>query len=171
MRPDADPPAASPIPPDILLPDPDAPAPTAERQATMALLARATREELESAVERFAPLPKLRQLRAPETGLVMVRGRIGGDGAAFNMGEATVTRAAVQIGNGATGIAYLLGRVPEKARAAAILDALWQDEALRIAVDDALSPIRRRLTTEQAAATAETEATRVNFFTMVRGED
>ena len=37
------------------------------------------------------------ELRAAETGLVMLRGRIGGDGDPFNLGEATVTRAAVQI--------------------------------------------------------------------------
>lgn len=171
MRRDADPIASSALPPGTLLPDPDQPAPTAERQAMMAVMARATEAELESALERFAPLPKLRQLRAPETGLVMIRGRIGGDGAAFNVGEATVTRAAVQVERGATGIAYMLGRVPEKARAAAILDALWQDAALRIAVDDALAPVRRRLAAEDATKAAETEATKVSFFTMVRGED
>lgn len=137
----------------------------------MALFARATRDELEAAVERFQPLPRLRRLRPAEIGLVMVEGRTGGDGAPFNLGEATVTRAAMQIEGGATGVSYLLGRDPRKAEAAAILDALWQDHALRLAVDDALAGVRRRLAAEAAAAAAETEATRVNFFTMTRGED
>jgi len=143
----------------------------AERQAVMALCARATLKELQSAVERFQPLPKLTDLRPPEMGLVMVQGRTGGDGGPFNLGEATVTRAAVQVQGGATGVCYMLGRVPEKARAAAVLDALWQDTALRLAVADALRPVRRRLATEASAEAAETEATKVNFFTMTRGED
>lgn len=142
-----------------------------ERQAMMALYARATRKELQAAVERFQPLPGLRRLRPAEVGLVMVEGRTGGDGAPFNLGETTVTRAAVQVDGGATGIAYLLGRDPAKAEAAAVLDALWQDPALQLAVRDALGPVRRRLAAEQVAATAETDATRVNFFTMTRGED
>ncbi|MFG1178984.1 phosphonate C-P lyase system protein PhnG [Xanthobacter versatilis] len=142
-----------------------------ERQAMMALYARATRAELEAAVERFSPLPQVRKLRPPEAGLVMVQGRTGGDGAPFNMGEATVTRAAVQLEGGATGVSYMLGRAPEKAKVAAILDALWQDPALKLAVNDALAPIRRRLAAEEATAAAEAEATKVNFFTMTRGED
>ncbi|MEP9353921.1 phosphonate C-P lyase system protein PhnG [Xanthobacter sp. KR7-65] len=142
-----------------------------ERQAMMALFARATRKELAAAVERFQPLPRLRRLRPAEIGLVMVEGRTGGDGAPFNLGEATVTRAAVQVEGGATGVSYLLGRDPEKAEAAAILDALWQDPALRLAVNDAVAPVCRRLAAEDAAAAAETEATKVNFFTMTRGED
>lgn len=141
------------------------------RQALMGLLARATLEELEAAIERFQPLPKLRDLRPPEVGLVMVHGRAGGDGGPFNLGEATVTRAAVHVEGGATGMSYLLGRAPERARAAAVLDALWQDPALRIAVEDAVRRVRQRLAAEAAAEAAETEATRVNFFTMTRGED
>lgn len=163
MKPDAPGPETPPFPESSG--DPDA------RRALMALCARATRKELEGAVERFSPLPRLRRLRPAELGLVMVQGRTGGDGARFNLGEATVTRAAVQLEGGATGVSYLLGRAPEKAEAAAILDALWQDPALRLAVEDALAPIRRRLAAEEDAAAAETDATRVNFFTMTRGED
>lgn len=143
----------------------------AARQALMGVLARATLKELEAAIERFHPLPKLRDLRPPEVGLVMVQGRAGGDGGPFNLGEATVTRAAVHVDGGATGMSYLLGRAPERARAAAVLDALWQDPALRIAVEDAVRPVRRRLAVEAAAQAAETDATKVNFFTMTRGED
>lgn len=143
----------------------------AAREVMMGLYARATRAELQAAVERFQPLPQLKRLRPAEAGLIMVQGRTGGDGAPFNLGEATVTRAAVQLAGGATGVSYLLGRDPGKAEAAAILDALWQDAALRLAVTDALTPVRRRLAVEAAVAAAETEATKVNFFTMARGED
>lgn len=144
---------------------------TALRQAMMGTLARATAEELVSAIERFKPLPPIHDLRPAEVGLAMVRGRIGGDGDAFNAGEATVTRAAVRIEGGATGVSYLLGRAPERARSAAILDALWQDRALRMAVEEALDPVRQRLAAQAREAQEKTAATRVNFFTMVRGED
>ncbi|MFG1203283.1 phosphonate C-P lyase system protein PhnG [Xanthobacter aminoxidans] len=150
---------------------PDPAAEQAAREVMMGLYARATRAELQAAVERFQPLPQLKRLRPAEAGLIMVQGRTGGDGAPFNLGEATVTRAAVQLAGGATGVSYLLGRDPAKAEAAAILDALWQDAALRLAVTDALTPVRRRLAVEAARAAEETEATKVNFFTMARGED
>lgn len=144
---------------------------TDKRQSAMTILAEATQKELDAALERFAPLPPVKDLRPPESGLTMVRGRIGGDGAPFNLGEATVTRAAVRIGNGPTGVAYLLGRDPKRARAAAILDALWQDPALRPALEDALKPIRLRIAADAAAEAERTKATKVDFFTMVRGED
>ena len=58
----------------------------------------------------MAEPPDYVELRAAESGLVMVRGRIGGDGAPFNLGEATVTRATVRLASGEVGFAYVLGR-------------------------------------------------------------
>jgi alpha-D-ribose 1-methylphosphonate 5-triphosphate synthase subunit PhnG len=102
----------------------------------------------------------------------MVRGRIGGDGQPFNVGEATVTRAAVRLASGEVGFSYLLGRDRERARLAAICDALWQNEAKRAAVErHVLAPIRARAEAEGARQRAQTAATRVDFFTLVRGED
>ncbi|CAA9347946.1 MAG: Alpha-D-ribose 1-methylphosphonate 5-triphosphate synthase subunit PhnG [uncultured Microvirga sp.] len=154
---------------------PAGPEPTAGevglRQAVMALCAQADPGELLAALERIEHGLDVEDLRRTETGLVMVRGRIGGDGRPFNLGEATVTRAAVRIASGETGFAYQLGRDAPKARHAAILDALWQSETHREAVEAALGPIRDRLADECAGAERQTAATRVNFFTMVRGED
>jgi len=95
---------------------------------------------------------------------------MGGDGRAFNLGEATVTRAAIVLADGRTGFAYQLGRDRDKARAAAIIDALWQGEE-RAAIESALAPVRARLAETAAHDARRTAATRVNFFTMVRGED
>jgi alpha-D-ribose 1-methylphosphonate 5-triphosphate synthase subunit PhnG len=100
----------------------------------------------------------------------MLRGRMGGDGRAFNLGEATVTRAAVRLADGRTGFAYQLGRDAAKARVSAVLDALCQG-AEREAVEAALAPIRRRVETEALAKARRVAATKVDFFTMVRGED
>ena len=102
----------------------------------------------------------------------MLRGRAGGDGAPFNVGEATVTRAIVELPSGERGYGHILGRDAERARLAAILDALWQRRDQRAEVEaEALAPIAARLAAERAKTDAETAATRVNFFTLVRGED
>lgn len=143
----------------------------ADRRAIMAVCAQATASELEQALEQVGYEDEVHDLRRPETGLVMARARIGGDGRPFNFGEATVTRAAVRIASGQTGFSYHLGRDAGRARGAAILDALWQTQDVSLAVERALAPIRARIQTEQATERQRTEATRVNFFTMVRGED
>jgi len=144
---------------------------TVARQGLMRICAQAREAELEQALDALGPLPEAEEVRAPEQGLVMLRGRIGGDGAPFNAGEATVTRATVRVGE-TLGYAYLLGRCEQKARLAAIVDALGQDARWRGRLEDALvAPVMARRTAEQQAETAETASTRVNFFTLVRGED
>lgn len=143
----------------------------AARQSAMALLARAESGELDAVLARLAPVPAASDLKPPEIGLVMLRGRTGGDGAPFNLGEATVARAAVRLDGGAAGFAYRLGRDVRAARAAAIVDALWQDAARRPAVEAALAPVRERISAAAAGVRAETAATKVDFFTLVRGED
>lgn len=143
---------------------------TASRKAIMGLMARATLDELRS-IAALAPEPGARTLRSPEIGLVMVRGRIGGDGAPFNLGEATVTRAAVALPGGEIGFGHVLGRDRERARLAALGDALWQCPDHRPAVEQAAAAIRLRLAAEAQAQRERTAATRVDFFTMVRGED
>ncbi len=159
------------------MPDPN-PAPCrpetpelAARRAVMALCGEARPEELRLALTQLDAPEAIEDLRPSETGLVMTRGRIGGDGRPFNLGEATVTRAAVRLPGGETGFAYHLGRDRAKARLAATLDALWQVPARREAVEAALKPIATRRDEERAAEARRIAATRVNFFTMARGED
>ncbi len=108
-------------------------------------------------------------LRPPETGAVMVRGRAGGTGAPFNLGEMTVTRCALRLGGGQVGHAYVAGRSHAKARIAALCDALMQDErhapAVRAAV---LAPLAEAAAEARAALAAKAAATRVEFFTVAR---
>ncbi len=142
-----------------------------DRRAVLALLARAIDIELANPMSRNWPALAVRELKKPEIGLVMVRGRIGGDGPAFNLGEATVTRCVVELAGGQRGHGQILGRKPSLARLAAIADALWQDLSERPLVErDILEPIRVRLGREAAKSGAETAATRVDFFTLVRGD-
>jgi alpha-D-ribose 1-methylphosphonate 5-triphosphate synthase subunit PhnG len=58
----------------------------AQRKAAMTVLAHSDAAGIASRLDALA-LPDHEVLREPENGLVMVRGRIGGDGAPFNLGE------------------------------------------------------------------------------------
>lgn len=141
------------------------------RKRVVDLLAQALRDELDAAWDVIDPKPEAQALRGPETGMVMVRGRIGG-GAPFNLGEATISRATVRLASGAVGHGQTLGTDGEKARLAAIFDALWQDPDVRPLVEsNLLAPIAARITAQDSRKAEEAAATRVDFFTMVRGED
>jgi alpha-D-ribose 1-methylphosphonate 5-triphosphate synthase subunit PhnG len=143
-----------------------------ERRESMALLAGADAAAVAAAWAAFPGKPQFRVIRGPETGLVMVRGRMGGGGDAFNLGEATVTRATVRIETGEVGHAYCLGRDQQKALQAAVFDALWQRPETQAAVEaEVLAPLRASADEADRQRRAETAATRVDFFTMVRGED
>lgn len=143
-----------------------------ERKRAADLLARATKEELANAWAKLAKKPEVQPVRGPETGLVMVRGRIGGGGAPFNLGEVTVTRATVRLSSGAIGHAQALGTDRERARFAAVFDALWSEDDTRNFVEESLlSAIAERIAVDDRKKAEETAATRVDFFTMVRGED
>lgn len=144
----------------------------ARRRAVMAVLAEATGAEIASGLEAIGPLPVHRELRAPENGLVMVRGRIGGDGAPFNLGEATVSRTVLCLVTGEIGFGYVLGRDRSKAHLIALCDALVQTPTYDAAVEsNVVAPIRARLEAEREADAQRVAATKVEFFTMVRGED
>jgi alpha-D-ribose 1-methylphosphonate 5-triphosphate synthase subunit PhnG len=142
------------------------------RKRAAGLLARATVEELLNCWSALDAKPQVEKVRGPETGLVMVRGKIGGGGSPFNLGEATVTRATVKLGSGTIGHAHALGTSRKQAWYAAIADALWQEETTRPLVErEVLSVVASRLEKRKTSAIQQTAATRVDFFTMVRGDD
>lgn len=142
------------------------------RRAAMAVLAAVPAVQLHRCWKEAAIVAEAETLRGPETGLVAVRGRIGGGGAPFNVGEATVTRATVRLATGEVGHAYLLGRDGERARLAATVDALLQraDKAGEVE-ERVLAPLRALNAAEENRRRAETAATKVDFFTVARGED
>jgi alpha-D-ribose 1-methylphosphonate 5-triphosphate synthase subunit PhnG len=141
-----------------------------QRQAAMAVLAHAEAGEIAARLRNLA-LPAHQDLRAPENGLVMLRGRVGGDGAPFNLGEATVSRAAVRLASGEVGFGYTLGRDGEKARLIALCDALVQSRDFGATVErDVIAPLREQLAMRRKQVAEETAATKVDFYTMVRGE-
>jgi alpha-D-ribose 1-methylphosphonate 5-triphosphate synthase subunit PhnG len=138
-----------------------------QRRRLMGVLARARAEEIAARLAAAPPLPRHARLRGPETGLVMVRGRAGGDGAPFNLGEMTVTRCAVRLADGAVGHAYVAGRDARQAELAAVLDAALQDPARRGALLAAVVEPLAAAQAERAAREArKAAATQVEFFTM-----
>jgi alpha-D-ribose 1-methylphosphonate 5-triphosphate synthase subunit PhnG len=142
----------------------------ARRQAVMAVLAQVDVAEISGRLEAIA-LPEHENLREPENGLVMVRGRVGGDGAAFNLGEATVSRAAVRLSTGEVGFGYTLGRDRHKAQMIALCDAMVQSaEFSEIVEVKVVAPLRAAFIAERNRKAAEAAATRVDFYTLVRGE-
>lgn len=144
----------------------------AQRRANMAVLARAPGERLKVLWDSAGLEAEHQIVRGPETGLVTVRGRIGGGGSPFNVGEVSVTRSTVKLAGGAVGHSYALGRDKEKSRIAALFDALWQDVNLQTKLAaNIIEPLARELSARDAQAKEQTAATRVDFFTMVRGED
>ncbi|MBP0444091.1 phosphonate C-P lyase system protein PhnG [Roseomonas sp. SSH11] len=139
----------------------------AERQHWMGVLARAGADAIDARLKELPALPPHVRLRGPEIGLTMLRGRAGGDGAPFNLGEMTVTRCAVRLEDGAVGHAYLAGRDLRGAELAAVLDALLQNPARRPALMAAvIDPLAAEQQERKASMARKAAATRVRFLTM-----
>jgi alpha-D-ribose 1-methylphosphonate 5-triphosphate synthase subunit PhnG len=154
-----------------------APSPVApsqpDRQRWLSLFARVPGAVLRARYEAYAgrhPQPAWSRLRGPEPGMVMLRGRVGGDGDAFNLGEMTVTRCSIRLANGTVGHGYAPGIAEAEAEIAAVLDGLLQDPGLRADVErEVVSPLEAELALASEAAGRRAAATRVEFFTLVRG--
>jgi alpha-D-ribose 1-methylphosphonate 5-triphosphate synthase subunit PhnG len=144
----------------------------AERKHWMGVLAKSLNQELEQAWEKLEPKPEFTFLREPEMGLVMVRARAGNTGQRFHLGEMAMTRCVVMLRNGIAGHSFVAGRCPRKSELAAIFDALLQDPIRHDEIADSLIQTLVRTQAERKAKKlSESGATKVEFFTMIRGED
>lgn len=142
-----------------------------KRRHWMKVLAKAQLESLEKAWSWVEEKPSYRRLRGPEIGLILLRAREDGKGEAFHLGEMTVTRCSVQIDGGNTGCAYVTGRSPRHAELSAIFDALLQDpERQDLLMREVIYPLEQIQRHRQAMEDKKVLPTRVEFFTMVRGE-
>lgn len=137
------------------------------RRGWMSALAKAPADRLAAL---FPDMPQHELLRAPEIGAVMVEGRIGGTGGRFNLGEMTVTRCSVRLGQ-AVGHACVQGRDKDHARRAAVLDALMQGDRSDTLRRTVLEPLATEAAATRTARAEKAGATRVEFFTLMRGED
>ena len=141
-----------------------------ERRRAIGLLARAEAAKLSELWRDWPDKPAFTWLRKPESGLVMVRGRMGGEGAAFNLGEMTVTRCALRLGCGTVGHGYVQGRGKEAARVAALCDAVLQTAAAPRIEEGVIAPLKREKAAEASARAARAAGTKVDFFPLARGE-
>jgi len=140
------------------------------RKTWLSVLAQSERADIEAALGDHA-LPETESLRPAEVGLVMVRGRAGGNGQRFNLGEMPVTRCSVKSAAGHVGHGYVQGRDKAHAELVAKLDAALQEAGRRPALIEAvIKPLAAALTRDKQAIEAKAAATKVDFFTMVRGE-
>lgn len=145
---------------------------SAYRRDALGLLARSPATLLAERMALLDQLPPYTWLRKPETGMVMLRGRIGGDGARFNLGEATITRCTLRLTDGTVGVGTVRGRSARQAELIALCDAMLQQPTLagRVQTDvvDVLAHAENERNSRHAAATA---GSRVDFYALVRGED
>lgn len=144
------------------------------RQACIATLAKAELKQLEELVNQLGMLPQYSFLRSPEIGSAMVRGCIGGTGSNFNLGEITVTRCVIQIEEAEgyiTGFGYVAGRSRRHAELAAICDGLLQCPSWYERIEaEVIQPLDAKKQHQQELQHRQASATKVNFFTLVRGE-
>ena len=141
------------------------------RQKWMSVLAKADTELLNKLWCDLQDKPSWTNIRAPETGMIMVTGKAGGVGTTFNVGEMTLTRATIRLDNGISGVAYVQGRSASKAEQSAVLDAMLQDDRYATATfTNIIKPLKNAIKKQKASASKKAAKTKVEFFTMARGK-
>lgn len=141
------------------------------REYWLSVMAKASADRVKALYDSLPEHPTWTTIRPAETGMVMVRGRVGGDGNRFNMGEMTMTRGAVRLANGVTGLGYVQGRSRRQAELTAVLDAMLQSPETNALISTRIiEPLAREQRDARDIRARKAAATKVEFFTMVRGE-
>jgi alpha-D-ribose 1-methylphosphonate 5-triphosphate synthase subunit PhnG len=144
----------------------------ARRQQWMAVLAHSEPQDLADRWQALHISANYQVIRQPETGLVQIQARMGATGQRFFAGDATLTRAVVQLDNGLYGYSYLLGRDKTHAERCAVIDALMQDKAhFQTLQETLIAPLAANREQRRAKRRAEVNSSRVDFFTLVRGDN
>ena len=147
------------------------PSETTKRQEWLSVISKSSSTLVNELWTTFPNKPTWKKLRSPEIGMVMVRGKAGGGGMSFNLGEMTVTRAAIRLANGIAGVGYVKGRSKDHAEICAVLDAMLQDSARNEETNQlVIDPLRKRLFETAQKKSRKAANTKVEFFTMVRGD-
>ena len=136
------------------------------RRVWMRVLARAGANDIRAALREAGIEPTWTRVRGPENGLVMVRGRAGGSGPPFNLGEMSVTRCTISLPDGAVGHAYVAGRDHERAELAAVADALLLGAAHENVYSNVVAPLAAAQAAARETTARKAAATRVDFFAL-----
>ena len=142
------------------------------RQHWMSVMAKSNSKTLIVLSDTYVTQQDFETIRPAEVGLTQVRGRMGGTGSQFNVGDMTITRCVVRSDQGHYGHSYIIGRNKDHATRAAQLDAMLQDQAhQKTMIEHIIQPLEHVLDQQQAEKAKDVAQTKVNFFTLVRGED
>ena len=142
------------------------------RQRWMRVLAHSQPAALAARMNALSLTPDYDTLRAPEIGLVQIQARMGGTGERFFAGDATLTRAAIRLNSGTLGYSYVLGRDKAHAERCAVIDALLQEQPyFQTLMETLIAPLEADRAARLAARQAEVNTSRVDFFTLVRGDN
>ncbi|MGX5102021.1 phosphonate C-P lyase system protein PhnG [Enterobacter cloacae] len=145
---------------------------TSTRQRWMRVLAHSQPAALRERMNALGLTPDYDTIRAPEIGLVQIQARMGGTGERFFAGDATLTRAAIRLNSGTLGYSYVLGRDKAHAERCAVIDALLQEQPhFQTLMETLIVPLEADRAARIAARQAEVNTSRVDFFTLVRGDN
>lgn len=145
---------------------------TSTRQRWMRVLAHSQPAALSARMSALSLASDYDTLRAPEIGLVQIQARMGGTGERFFAGDATLTRAAIRLNSGTLGYSYVLGRDKAHAERCAVIDALLQEQPyFQTLMETLIAPLEADRAARIAARQAEVNSSRVDFFTLVRGDN
>ncbi|KFC05323.1 PhnG family protein [Trabulsiella guamensis ATCC 49490] len=145
---------------------------TATRQRWLSALSHSDPAALSARMQALELSPDYELIRAPETGLVQIQARMGGTGDRFFAGDATLTRAVIRLADGTLGYSWVLGRDKPHAERCAVIDALLQLQPhFQTLMETLISPLEAARTAQINARRAEVDASRVDFFTLVRGDN
>lgn len=143
-----------------------------DRQRWLSVLAHSSAALLETHWQALNLQPAFTLIRPAEIGLTRLQARMGATGKRFVMGDATVTRAVVQLGDGTLGYSYLLGRDKAHAERCALLDALLQQpETRQLLEEKIITPLAAWRDEQRQLRAREIASSKVDFFTLVRGDN
>lgn len=144
---------------------------TVDRKSWLSLMAKSSSQDIKAFWQGAGLDCAAETIRMPEIGSVMVKGRQGGNGAAFHLGEMSVTRCSIKTNAGIIGHGYHQGRSKETAELVAKIDALAQGDQFQTVNDKIFIPLSNIEVEKMQNLAEKAAATKVDFFTMVRGED
>ena len=141
-----------------------------KRKSWMSLLATSNQSDLLNLWEQKKIKVNYVWLRTPEIGSIMAQGRMGVTGDKFNIGEVTITRCSLKLNCGTIGHSYVQGRSKKKAEISALCDALMQTKMSKEINKNIIIPLGKIKKDNKHKILSKAEATKVDFFTLVRGE-
>ena len=141
-----------------------------KRKFWMSLLATSNQSDLLNLWEQKKIRVNYIWLSTPEIGSIMAQGRMGVTGDKFNIGEVTITRCSLKLNCGTIGHSYVQGRSKKKAEISALCDALMQTKMSKEINKNIIIPLEKIKKDNKDKILSKAEATKVDFFTLVRGE-